>query len=318
MSIIQRRADSDAKGGKYVVVVDRSKQFYSNNYGASFTERNTRFTYIVESAAISEDTGDVFVATRGSSTKTLLFSRDGLATTNPILPNTIFENILVIDVAMKGEKLYVLGDGYIRIIDVKAGTFTGEWLNSSTEARKLAVSSNGKYLVYAGKPIMYGSYDYGSLFSMMKQLASPQATKNEFKDMVMSGNGKYIFYSYVSGSLDYNGIFRIHGLDDWNTVDRISVAEINNYYIPIKMHVSHTGKHIILEYESSTQGYWISHDFGRSFTRLPDAYKYAMSSNGEYIYYISGVSLYRSIDYGKTFAVALSGINSSYKLAISK
>ena len=117
----------------------------------------------------------------------------------------------------------------------------------------------------------------------------------------MSGDGKYIFYSFKSASLDYNGIFRVH-CDDWDTVDRISVAEINNYYIPTQICVSHTGKYIILIYGSS-QGNWISR---------------VMSSNGKYIYCINGSALYRSADYGNTFSLALSGINSSYMIAISK
>ena len=84
--------------------------------------------------------------------------------------------------------------------------------------------------------------------------------------------------------------------------------------------MSHTGKYIILIYGSS-QGNWISRDFGRSFTRLvgmDDATQFVMSSNGKYIYCINGSALYRSADYGNTFSLALSGINSSYMIAISK
>ena len=320
MCIIQRRADSGVKSGKYVAAIYMGKQFFSTDYGLSFTEKKCNFIYLSASVAILEDTGDVFVATRGSINN-IYVSRDGLVTTNLIKPNTLFEDITGMDITKDGNTLFVLGEyQYLRKIDIQTNTIIeGNWLNVDYKMHKLAVSRNGRYIVIAGDSFMHGSNDYSLTLKLSKQIEYPYSTSNKLNDMVMSGDGKYIFYSFKSASLDYNGIFRVH-CDDWDTVDRISVAEINNYYIPTQICVSHTGKYIILIYGSS-QGNWISRDFGRSFTRLvgmDDATQFVMSSNGKYIYCINGSALYRSADYGNTFSLALSGINSSYMIAISK
>ena len=63
------------------------KQFFSTDYGMSFTEKKCNFIYLPASVVILEDTGDVFVATRGSINN-IYVSRDGLVTTNLIKPNT--------------------------------------------------------------------------------------------------------------------------------------------------------------------------------------------------------------------------------------
>lgn len=321
MSIIQRRADSGVKSGKYVAAIYTGKQFFSTDYGLSFTEKKCNFIYLSASVAILEDTGDVFVATRGSINH-IYVSRDGLVTTNLIKPNTLFEDIVGMDITKDGNTLFILGEyQYLCKIDIQTNTIIKRnQLNVDYKMHKLAVSRDGRYIVIAGDSFMHGSNDYSLTLKLSKQIEDPYSTGNKLNDMVMSGDGKYIFYSFKSASLDYNGIFRVH-CDDWDTVDRISVAEINNYYAPTRICVSHTGKHILLQYGNGSQGNWISHDFGRSFTRLvgtDGVTQFVMSSNGKYIYYINGAALYRSADYGNTFSLALSGINSSYKLAISK
>lgn len=317
MSIIQRRADSGARSGKYVAVVYMSKQFFSTDYGLSFTEKKYNFTYLPVAVAISEDMGDVFVLTHGM-TNNIYVSRDSFDTTNIIKPNTLFDNVLGMDITKNGEMMCVLGDTYERTIDIPNGTLLQNILNESFKARKIAVSANGKLKVVAGEYSILGSNDNPKVWNISIPIDSP-STKNQFYDMVMSGDGRCIFYSYVSGSEDYNGLFRLHSSDGFTTRERISVAGINNYYVPIQICVSYTGKHILLKY--SSQGTYISHDFGRSFTKLvdlSDASQFAMSSNGKYIYCINGAALYRSADYGNTFSLALSGVHSAYKLAISK
>lgn len=315
MSIIQRRADSDAKSGKYVAAIDRWKQYLSTDYGKTFIESNINFNYLPAGAAIAEKTGEIFVVSRGSY-NSVFVSRDNFATLNSLDFARNLTDVVVVEIAKNGEELYILDNNRgLWTLNVPTNTGAVEWLSDGYGICKFSVSSNGKYRVRTGKQYMWGYNDYRH--NLLKEIASPYATNNELKDVAMSGDGKYIFYSFVSGSLDYNGIFRIHWLGDWNTVDRISVAGINNYYIPVQICVSHTGKHVILRYTGST-GSWISHDFCRSFTKLPDADDYIMSSNGKYVYYRYDSILYRSNDYGNTFSLVLYQIHGNYALAISK
>nr|DAZ44142.1 MAG TPA: Photosynthesis system II assembly factor YCF48 [Caudoviricetes sp.] len=319
MSIIQRRADSGVKSGKYVAAVDMRKQFFSTDYGLSFTEKKCNFTYITVAVAILEDTGNVFVA-NANDNNNIFVSKDNLATVSVFYPNYDWADILGIEITRNGDKLYALSDRYMSILDGQTGALISKTvMNASDVLQEFAVSANGKFIAVASKKTIIGSDQYGSSWNISIPIESSSSTKNQLYDMVMSGDGRCIFYSYVSGSEDYNGLFRLHSSDGFTTRERISVAGINDYYVPIRIYVSHTGQHILLCY--SSQGNYISHDFGRSFTALSDMNNtslFSMSSNGKYIYCINGAALYRSADYGNTFSLALSGINSSYKLAISK
>lgn len=318
MSIIQRRADSDAKSGKYVAAIYMRKQYLSTDYGETFIESNKDFTYLPAGAAIAEKTGEIFVVTK-STYNSVFVSRDNFATADVFaLPGVQFDNVGGVGITNNGETLYILDiNSSLWTINTQTNAFTVERLNTGYEIEKLAMSSNGKYRVLTGKKYMFSYNDYG-VANSVKEIASPSSTYNALKDVVMTGDGKYVFYSFESGSSAYAGTFRLHQLDNWATVDRISVYGLNDLVAPLQICVSYTGKHIILRYTS--YGNWISHDFGRSFTKLPieNVNDIIMSSNGKYIYYRYFSSLYRSNDYGNTFSLVLDALNSSYVLAISK
>ena len=197
-SNIQSFNDSKiSETGKYMVLATSSGIYYSNNFGATFTNCNVSGTNTWNSVAISAD-GSTAIAVRGTSPVTIWKTTNYGTSWSEIYSNP--SNVSLGNISCSNDGKYILvaltqgTSGKMYLSTNYGSSFSSISSLSDSNYFKVAMSSNGMYMVSAcNSGYVYYSQNYGSSWSQSS------LSNSNYYGICMSKNANYI-YAYAPGS----------------------------------------------------------------------------------------------------------------------
>lgn len=317
MSLIQRRSGTHVggSGGKYVADLTIRRMWASSDFGKTFKKTTLSTTYNVGAADICDATGIWYLAISGNY-GTIYKSTDNLETASLFYTRDVFSSPITARITRTGDKLFLLSSDYLEIFNAQTGAVIKRTAMESDVGyypKKMDISADGKYIVVAYDDVIRGSNTYDANWNMSAEIKYKLTTYNKFYDMKITGDGKWVYYTYESGDADHTGFFRLSTADGLLTKQRITVTGLSNAYAPQSFVISHTGRYIVVSH--SNVGTLISKDYGKSFSSIgpSGSSQVLMSDSGKCILMKQSWSVYSSTDYGDTFTqTSFDGLYSLY------
>ena len=291
--------DADmSDNGKYIYVVDRNNIFVSDDYGITFSIRDSVRDWLLISAASA--TGYVVAVTE---TDGLFISSDnGYIWKKNIDIGINYPSNL--SLSQTGQ--YQLISNYLSVFT--SADFGNTWAHIFySPTNVLSISGDGKYMIAISNAadIQY-SDNYGAIGSW-NPVISPDPLANDWQDSCISKNGEIqiiIDTLYVLYSNDYGITRTLYVMDTnlnnfSNNVIRIAPESYDtlNYNVVMLCGYVDKPKTVLISVSNGIENSWVLNDTSEQRTLIQGE---SLSYSGKYIAYVD-VTVSISSDYGKTF-----------------